>query len=486
MTIKLYLVDQTRSVLKYEYDQHSSILTNCEGKVVDVVIDNLLENPTATKSSRVTPVDFKEYIRPSPKSPGKKAKGKFKVIKIQLGLGCNYDCAYCLQATMPRTGSTPKEIDDFVQSMDLWVSDQKDFDGSGLTIELRGGEPFVYWKTMKPLAEKIRAKYPLVKFTVCTNGSLLDSEKNAWLDEMGFSVSVSHDGPGQHVRGPDPFEDQKQREAILDLYARLKSAGRMSFNPMLNAKNQSRAEIQKFFIGITGDQNVPIGEGGIIDSYDDSGVELSFDPESSVYFRRRAFLDIMRGNASNFGVINIKVSGFLKSLEMRRNSKTVTQKCGMDLPGHIAVDMKGNVLTCQNVQASEFGMNGNSHKIGEVTDIDGVRLNTVKHWENRPNCSSCPVLQICGGSCMYLDGDLFSVSCENSFTDSVVILAVALKSILGGTLLYIDGEGIPEHRKNVFGMAEIVDGEVRMIDGERIVLPEVKKKKPFPIPVVSK
>lgn len=483
MPIDLYLVDKTKEVLKYSYDQHASLLVDQYGNEIKFIIDYPANATTVSNAARYDP---NLYVRPSPESPGKKAKGKFKLIKIQLGLGCNYDCAYCLQATMPRTGSTPKEVDDFVKTMDSWVSDDPNFDGNGLTIELRGGEPFVYWKTMKPLAEKIRAKYPLVQLTVCTNGSLLDFEKNAWLDEMGFAVSISHDGPGQHVRGPDPLNDPKQREAILDLYRRLKDKGRMSFNAMLNAKNQSRSEVQQFFINATGDRNVPVGEGGIIDSYDDSGVELSFDPESAVYFRRRAFLDITRGAADNFSVINMKINSFMKSLAERRSSNAVKQKCGMDLPEHIAVDMKGNVLTCQNVQASEFGMNGNSHKIGEVTNIDAVRLNTVKHWENRKNCRSCPVLQICGGSCMYLDGDLFDASCENSFTDSVVILAVALKDIFGGTLLYIDGEGIPEHRKNVFGMAEIVDGEVRMIDGERIVLPEVKKKKPFPIPVVSK
>jgi len=65
----------------------------------------------------------------------------------------------------------------------------------------------VYWKTLKPLAERLRGFYPDVQFSVITNGSLLDAGKNEWFNGMGFSVGLSHDGPGQSTRGPDPLSD---------------------------------------------------------------------------------------------------------------------------------------------------------------------------------------------------------------------------------------------------------------------------------------
>lgn len=481
MKIDLYLADQSRTVLKYRYDRDTSELFAPDGSRIFVHgLETDGTDRVAGKVARTATLDV-PYIPPTPNQPGRKARGAFKTIKIQLGLACNYDCSYCLQATMPRTGSSPAEVANFVAGMDAWVGDPTQVDGSGITVELRGGEPFVYWKTFKPLAEAIRAKYPGVSLAVCTNGSLLDAEKNAWLDSMGFQVSISHDGPGQHVRGVDPFEVPEQREAILDLYARLAPKKRISINPMLNAQNANRGEIQRFIANAIGDPNVPVGEGTIIDAYDSSAVELSFDEVAAVGFRRQAFADIVGGRASNFATVALKVAGFVNSLALQTPIASVKQKCGMDRPDRIAVDMQGNVLTCHNVQASEFGIGGRSHKIGTVGNIDDVRLDTVRHWSSRAGCPTCPVLHLCGGSCMYLDDQMFATSCENSYSDNVVFMAVALKGLLGGTLIYVDAPGMPEHRKNIFGMAEVVDGHVKLVEGERVVLPESKKKRIIPI-----
>lgn len=124
-------------------------------------------------------------------------------------------------------------------------------------------------KTLRPLAEALREKYPEAVFSIITNGSLLTLEINEWLDRMGFCVGLSHDGPGQHVRGPDPLADPEKREAILDLYRRLAASGRMSFNAMMNRNNVSRAAVAKFFVELTGDPNVRIGEGTFVDAYDE-------------------------------------------------------------------------------------------------------------------------------------------------------------------------------------------------------------------------
>ena len=120
----------------------------------------------------------------------------------------------------------------------------------------------MYWKTLKPLAEALRKLYPYCRMSLITNGSLLDIEKNEWIDKIGLDISISHDGPGQHVRGPDPLNDLIARDAILDLYSRLAPQGRISFGSMVNRWNTSRAAIQDFFVKLTGDKNVRIGEGG--------------------------------------------------------------------------------------------------------------------------------------------------------------------------------------------------------------------------------
>ena len=138
-------------------------------------------------------------------------------LKIQLGLSCNYSCEYCSQRFVPTAEETSsKHVDKFLENLDSWMKE------TPKKVEFWGGEPLVYFKTLKPLAEALRIKWPDVKFLMITNGSLLTPEINDWLVEQNFSVGISHDGPGQPVRGPDPLNDADKRDNILDLFKRKK------------------------------------------------------------------------------------------------------------------------------------------------------------------------------------------------------------------------------------------------------------------------
>ena len=43
----------------------------------------------------------------------------------------------------------------------------------------------------------------------------------------------------------------------------------ISFNAMMNVKNKSRKAVYDWFVNLTGDPNVLLGEGGIVDAYDE-------------------------------------------------------------------------------------------------------------------------------------------------------------------------------------------------------------------------
>lgn len=427
--------------LRLRYDTATSELINAEtGKPV---ISTLLASPAYTPAFAVS-VDS-----PAPKvSP--------RTLKISLGLSCNYECEYCSQRFVPRAVETnPGEVDSFVAGLDDWVKQEPE------RIEFWGGEPLVYIKTLRPLAEKLRQKYPNATLNIITNGSLLNPEINQWLDDMGFGVGVSHDGPGQLVRGPDPLEDPEKREAILDLWRRLGPKRRMSFNAMLNRNNPSRAAIQRFFAELTGDPLVPIGEGGFVDAYDEGGVANSLTPEEQAPFRNLAFHEMRTGQAANFTSVRERTMGFVNSIRVGRKSDAVGQKCGMDQPGSIAVDLRGNVLTCQNVSAASVAPNGQSHKIGHVSDMAGVKLNTATHWSKRDECPNCPVVHICKGSCMFLEGDLWETSCDNAFSDAIPVFAAGIEFLTGCVPVHIEGPQ-REDRKDIWNRVKPV-GKRRVI-----------------------
>jgi uncharacterized protein len=271
---------------------------------------------------------------------------------------------------------------------------------------------------------------------------------------MQFSVSISHDGPGQSVRGPDPFDDPEKKKIILEFYEIMKKTGRMSFNSMLNSKNKSRKEIYDWFVKLTGDENVMLGEGGIVDAYDEDGITNSLISKKEHFeFRQMAFGDIYSTQGKiGFGGQLEKIDGFVRNVLGHADAKYLGQKCGMDDEHVLAVDLKGNVMTCQNVSSLETSKNGESHHGGNLDDYDNVELKSVTHWSNRKECPSCPVLHICKGACMFLDKKFWDISCANAYSDNVAMFALAIEKITNGYIpTLIKGEGLPLERQDVFG-----------------------------------
>lgn len=413
------------------------------------------ENGNILQYNNIQPHGLKPYVPFDKNNPLKKSR-LVKHIKIQLGLSCNYSCDYCSQKFVERMPETSKkDIDSFMEKFNKLEFDEQ----SGLRVEFWGGEPLVYWKTLKPLAETIAEKFSDWKrkpqFSIITNGSILTDDIIDWLMMMDFSVSISHDGPGQSVRGPDPFDDPEAKKRILGFHRMMSRLGKsFSFNPMMNSKNKSRKEIYEWFVKLTGDPNVVLGEGGIVDAYDEDGIINSLQTKQEHFeYRRTAFADIFttQGKIGFFGQL-AKIDGFIGSVLTHTNSKFLGQKCGMDDEHTLAVDLRGNVMTCQNVSSLEMGKNGESHHGGTLDDFDNVRIKTSTHWSNRKECSGCPVLHLCKGACMFLDEKFWDISCANSYSDNVPLFALAIEKMTGGYIpTLIKAEGLPLERQDIFG-----------------------------------
>lgn len=445
----------------FYYDNESNTLKDSNGNVFEYPAD------------KINTGNNKESLPFDKNNPIKKSKD-ITLLKIQLGLSCNYSCDYCSQKFVERAPETnKKDIDAFLAKLDVLNFSEE----AGLKIEFWGGEPFVYWKTLKPLAEALRERFSHWKkepqFSVITNGSILTKEICAWLYYMGFAVAISHDGPGQSVRGPDPFEDPEQKKIVLDFYKIMRKSNRISFNSMLNAQNQSRKAIHNWFIEFTGDDGVPLGEGTIVDAYDQDGAQNSLNTKQEHFnFRKLAFNDIYSNNGYiGFGMIIQKIDQFVGAVLSHKDAKFVGQKCGMDEDSTLAIDLRGNVMTCQNVSPVEIGMNGEGHFSGTLEDYDNVAVKTATHWRNRKECSGCPVLHICKGSCMFLDGELWEVSCNNAYSDNIALFALAFEKMTGYVPVLIKNDFLPLDRQDIWGT--------------QFTHEEKTKKKIIPIKIVS-
>lgn len=398
------------------------------------------------------PVPFKDAPVVSPALPLGKSHNP-RVLKIQLGLKCNYACTYCSQAHQPHDlqGSFD-DVAEFLTNLPTWLHSPPD------RIEFWGGEPFVYWKiSLKRLAEALRESFPKAEFLIITNGSMFNDEIIEWIDRLDIGIGISHDGPNQKHRHPyDILKDPKQFAALKKLYDLRRPRGRISFNTVLHVENMSLVAVRNYIADKLGvkPEELSMSTEEIMLPYDVTGDKLSLKTET----QKRTYLETVFWEAINdtdvipstsIHTIKEKIEEFFKSVLSARPAGSLGQKCGMDSPDNIAVDLLGNVMTCQNTSADT------KHKIGSIEAFEDIKLTTAYHWSVRDECKTCPVLQLCKGACLFLEDDLWKQACDNSFTHNLAMLAAAMYFATHGmTLTEIEG---PARRPGLPTRIRVID-----------------------------
>lgn len=423
--------DRSNAVVDLYYSPSSSELIDSEGTPL---LSDLNSEQVFSPASAVC------FDRPGIKTSSP------RTLKIQLGLSCNYTCEYCNQASQvgDAVNSATGDARRFLDTLDHWLEGDPDI------VEFWGGEPLLYFAKLKILVPPLRARWPNARFAMVTNGSLLDGEVVDFFEAYDFHVSVSHDGPGQHVRGPDPFENEQTAHWLRELWRRRGGRrGRVSFNVVLTPANADIDRTRRWLVERIGDEDVILGLEGVVSAYDQGtadGVGKWTDDDYRLMHDAlvEGFAD---GSAFRYLDLRDKARDFIDSLQTLRPSAALGQKCGMERPDQLAVDLQGNVMTCQNTGAR------GRHNIGHVSRLDEVRLDTATHWSHRTECAKCPVLQLCKGGCMFLEGDLFSRSCENEFHYNLGVLAGIIKSATTLRLEEVSGDFVRPHFKRVIGIA---------------------------------
>lgn len=414
--------------------------------------------------------NFKEvipYFPLSPTNPAGKNKA-VKKLKIQMGLKCNYNCEYCNQASQPDTvNGNPKEVANFLSHLDTWIEGEPD------KVELWGGEPLLYWKSLKPLAIGIRERFPNTNIMMITNGSLLNDEKIKFIEDMDISVGISHDGPGQYIRGPDPLLTDSL-QYIKKLYAKRFPVGKISFNCVLTKNNlcisEIRQHIAKYLDIPEFDVNLSTEE--LFTPYEESVIHLGpvNEVEHSDVVHKVFWESVIKGSLPT---VHGKLQGFFSTIASGTSSEGLGQKCSMDNPNNLSVDLFGNVLTCQNTSADDA-----RHKIGHVDNFSNIKLTSSTHWSQRKECPKCPVLQLCKGSCMFTHDDLWTAGCNSSFTYNVALLASAIYHLTGYVLVEIRGDNIRDRcvsSINVLDIVEIESGDIwKRFSNKQSIIP-IKK-----------
>ena len=126
-----------------------------------------------------------------------------EIVHYMLGSACNMKCRHCVQNFVEKCVQTQQDMSDKVFDMlnhyiAYCVANRCMATPS--EIMFWGGEPLVYWKQIQKIIERFDKIWNLselknFRFSVFTNGKLLDKEKIEFLERHNVYIYFSYDAP---------------------------------------------------------------------------------------------------------------------------------------------------------------------------------------------------------------------------------------------------------------------------------------------------
>lgn len=291
-----------------------------------------------------------------------------------------------------------------------------------MNINFMGGEPLLHWDDMVRIMDNLRPRIPGISFSIITNGTLMDGARaNYILKHDNIVVSVSHDGPGQYLRGKDPLAPRSESYAAI-MHILNRAPQRINFNPVLTRPNHRADHIMRY-----------------LEERLHNPICLSEAMPCKLTGMEQALRFGMSGDTltdMQKGIMNLMFGTHLERvqtwMEIFCLLVDVTLK-GHPLPPHgrcmafyglpYGIDLNGDVHRCTSCEGECFPGTDVRNIAGNLIDwwkdnasleeigtclADGARL---PNHLTRPECRRCPFVVGCSGGCPSMREEFFSLSC---------------------------------------------------------------------------
>lgn len=325
-------------------------------------------------------------------------------IRLLLGHACNYSCDYCLQKDIGNPDERSK-----ITTTDRIIEQIDKLDLSNLDkIDLWGGEPFLYWKSIMPIMQHFDR--PGLTWFISTNGTTLLPKHVEFFKSLKSNVEIglSHDGPAhERLRGTEYLH--KKVEVLRSIQE--SSNIKFSFNCVITKTNYDLFEINNFFVNYAEKNGFDldkcaityiIGRNHDYENYHNSAnhviggesllackniLDEFMDACIEQFVYRTADHKLLRNNmfTGNMGVLP-----YIQTLK-KQILPTITTTCGADDAKVLSIDMNGNVRTCPHVDESFIS--------GHIEDLENVKLKNLDLSRYEKHCGSCEVYRLCKSNC---------------------------------------------------------------------------------------
>jgi uncharacterized protein len=341
------------------------------------------------------PLDsFPRYINGQPLAPPPLAS-----ISLNVAQACNMSCSYCYADTGKFGGrSRLMSLEVAKATVDRLIAESDPT--VGLVVGYMGGEPLlnrsVVHETTRYAAQAAQAANRQMRFSITTNGTLLQKEDAELFSEFPFTVAISVDGdreqndPIRKMNDGSSSYDRLQRG--LALLARYGKPQHLAARITITPKTKELLPILDHVISLGFDE---VGFAVVLVSPDPS---LAFAPEDftrllqeAIACGKKALQELKAGRSYPFSNLETALQ------EIHRGSHR-PYPCGAGA-AYLSANAEGKLFACHRlIDDPQFAMGS----VWEGSDRQARTTHlTHNHVDYIEPCKQCWARYLCGGGCYH-------------------------------------------------------------------------------------
>ncbi len=332
-------------------------------------------------------------------------------LRVALGKKCNMGCAYCLQSAAKHQAEPRMDSDELAEAVIRFLGTREISN-----LSFWGGEPFLYLDEIKLLFDRLKPRFTESgngNVSIVTNGSLLGRpDVAAWLraNIEDVFITVSYDGPGQHLRGRNVLDDP----GVVETVRWLAAENRLGFSTVFTSVNCSLRAWREELAARLGElPDYPL-EVDFLQVVDQSSADLAAD-DGKLW---ECVLETYGLLLEEGQRIMPSLYGLAESCIARFGETAQAGACHAMSRETLSLDMEGNLLVCQNKTSRDVDpLDGSPYGLANLRDLDPgaavpvPRAAAVRHrWATV--CAACQVRHFCGGGCLVGEEEWQALNCN--------------------------------------------------------------------------
>lgn len=345
-------------------------------------------------------VPLESVIAPSPQS-----------ISLNVSSSCNLSCSYCYAARGNFEGAQPQPMSwDVARAAIDGLLDRAD-PGAPITIGFMGGEPFVNRRLIHQSVNHAAAAGQQrgldLRFSVTTNGTLLQEDDLQMLRSHRFAVTVSVDGDARTQERMRPLVNGKQGS-----HAMLSQAIAPLLSQPGKAQVAARVTVSRFNLDLMRafDAIVQMGfqEAGFAPLKSGSPCSGPLGDDDWVRYlgaltalARRELGAAQEGRA-------VRLTNLAVALKQLHRGACSPYPCGAG-GGYFSVGAKGDWYACHRAIGKD------DFRLGDSAGLDDERRKTFlmrRHVHAQDACGTCWARYLCSGGCHQEAAERSVASCD--------------------------------------------------------------------------